>query len=214
MPVLQGTDAFLHLARLLRAWQLVAFLLVVANVVLASGVVRAALASRYVPYLVEVDPQGNTTYTGPIEAVDTPEERLVLHQLRNFVWNLRVVVNDPAAQQELVARSYALADGALRTKLDEHFSLPENDPRRIAPRASRSVERITLLRLPGTENTYQVQWTEATRERSAYALVQETSYQGLLTLTPARRLPAEALLYNPLGVLVTEFTWTETGNSP
>jgi type IV secretion system protein VirB5 len=210
MPVLQRTDAFLHLARLLRNWQLVAFLLVIANVVLASGVVRAALASRYVPYLVEVDREGNATFAGPIEAADTPEERLLLHQLRQFVWNLRVVVHDPAAQQELVARAYALADGPLRRKLDDHFSQAENDPRRIAPKASRSVARITLLRLPGTEDTYQVQWTEATVERDAYARARERSFNGLLTVSRARRLPPEALLYNPLAVLVTEFTWTET----
>lgn len=210
MPVLQGTDAFLHLARLLRNWQLAAFLLAIADVVLASGVVRAALTSRYVPYLVEIDRDGSATYAGPIEVAEIPEERLTLYQLRQFVWNLRVVVDDPVAQQELVARAYALADGALRRKLDEHFSQAENDPRRIAPRASRSVERVTLLPLPQAEHTYQVQWTETTRDRDAYGAAEERSFTGLLTVTHARRLPAEAVLFNPLGILVTEFTWTET----
>jgi type IV secretion system protein VirB5 len=214
MPVLERTDAFLHLAKLARNWQLVAFLLAIGNVVLASGVVRVALSSRFVPYLVEVDRDGNATYAGPIETVDAPEERLILQQLRVFVWNLRVVVNDPAAQQELIARAYALADGPLRARLDEHFSQAAHDPRRIAPQASRTVERITLLKLPASADTYQVEWTEATRDRDAYARSRERSFHGLLTVARSERLPREALLYNPLGLLVTEFTWTEVTPSP
>jgi type IV secretory pathway TrbF-like protein len=208
------TDVFLDLARALRNWQLLAFLLTVANVVLLAGFVRLALATRYVPYVVELDAHGNATYAGPLEAVDTAEERLIIQQLRQFVWNLRLVVADAAAQQELVARAYALADVPLRRQLDEYFSRPENDPRLLAPKASRAVERVTLLRLPHTTDTYQVQWTEVVTSRTAFGAGERHSFQGLLTAEQAERLTPEALAHNPLGLLVTEFTWTETTAEP
>ena len=207
---LQRTDAFLDLAKALRNWQLLAFLLVTGNVVLGAGFARLALSARVVPYVVEVDGQGNATFAGPLEAADTPEERLVLQQLRWFIWNLRLVVDDPRAQEELVARAYALADLPVRRKLDRYFSLPENDPRLIAPRFSRSVEGITLLRLPGTEDTYQVQWREVTLPKAGPGPARERTFQGLLTVEHAGRLDPEALAYNPLGLLIQELTWTET----
>jgi len=198
------------LNRALRNWQLISFLLVISNTVLVSAYVERASSSRYVPYIVEVSPQGTTTYAGPIEAVDTPEERLIVQQLRAFVWSLRLVVDDPAAQQEMVARAYALADEPVRRQLDRYFSKPENDPRILAPKASRAAQQITVLRLPRTTDTYQVQWTEVTTFRTAFGHREERSYQGLITVDLARRLPPEALAHNPLGLLVTEFTWTET----
>lgn len=197
------------LEKALRNWQLVTFLLAIANTVVVSAYVERAASSRVVPYLVEVSPQGTTTYAGPVEAVDTPEERLIIQQLRAFVWTLRIVIDDPIAQQEMVARAYALADGPVRRQLDRHFSQAEHDPRLIAPKASRAAEQITILRLPRTTDTYQVQWTEVTTFRTTFGHREERSYQGLITIDLARKLPPEALAYNPLGLLVTELTWTE-----
>ena len=214
MPFLERTDAFLNLARSLRNWQLAAFLLAIADVVLAGGFVRMALQTRYVPYLVETDRDGSTTYAGPIEAVDLPEERLVVQQIRQFIWNLRVLVDDPLAQQELYARAYALADLAVRRKLDEELSRPESDPRRLAQKLSRSVEAITILRLPKAESTYQVHWEETSFERTGFGTPEVRSFQGLITVDFARQLSPESLALNPLGLLVTELTWTETTHRP
>lgn len=210
MPVLERTDRFLDLARSSRSWQLASFFLLAANVVLATSFARLALATRLVPYVVEVDRDGRPAFGGPVEAVDLPSERLVVAELHRFLWNLRVVVNDPAAQQELVARAYALADVPLRRKLDEHFRLPENDPRQIAARASRAVSGITILPMPGAQGTFELSWRELELDRLAYGASRERSFRGLLTVTTVRLESAEGLVENPLGLLVTDFQWTET----
>lgn len=208
--VLEATDAFYDLARALRNWQLLAFALVAGNVVLGTGFARLALAARVVPYIVEVDAQGQAVFAGPLAAADTPEERLILQQLRHWIWHLRLVAADPRAQEELVARAYALADLPVRRQLDRYFSRPENDPRLLAARLSRSVEGITLLRLPGTEDTYQVQWREVTLPRVGPGPARERTFQGLLTVERVEQLDPETLTDNPLGLLIREFTWTET----
>lgn len=212
--MLGRTDLVLDLGKSLRNWQLATFLLSITNAILIIALTRLALAGRVVPYLVEVAPDGRTVYAGPIEALDTPEERLVVHQLRSFLWNLRAVTSDPVAQGELLSRAYALADAPLRRRLDAHFARIENDPRRLAQTASRAATAITILRLPGTEAVYQVRWSETITPRSAASLVREKSYEGLLTLARIDRLPPEAAAENPLGLLVTEFNWTETTASP
>ncbi|HEX4956391.1 MAG TPA: VirB8/TrbF family protein [Thermoanaerobaculia bacterium] len=210
MSVLERSDAFLRWARIARAWQLVAFFLLASNTVLAAGFVQLAMSSRVVPYLVEVDGHGNTRYAGPIEVADLPEERLLFQQLRSFLWNLRVVVPDATAQGKLLARAYALADTPVRRALDEHFAAPGNDPRTIAARASRSVEAITLLRLPEAPDTYQLDWKEVYVDRRGFGTLEERSFRGLATVRPVRDATPEILIDNPLGVVITAFTWTET----
>ncbi len=210
MSVLQRSDLFLGLAKTARSWQLVAFLLGAANVVLAGGFLQLALSTRLVPYLVEVDRSGEVRFAGPLEATSLPEERLLQAQLRGFVWDLRVVVNDPPAQAELLTRAYALASPELRRKLDRYYGAAENDPRQIAPRASRSIEAITLLRLPGSDNTYQAEWQEIEADRTGLGLARRRFFHGLLTVNMVRLEGTEALARNPLGLLITDFNWTET----
>lgn len=147
---------------------------------------------------------------GGLEVADLPEERLLLQQLRAFLWNLRVVVPDAAAQAKLLERAYALADSPLRQALDAHFAEPGNDPRTIAQRATRSVEAITVLPLPEAPGTYQLTWKEVDLDRRGFGITEERSYRGLATFRPARDLTPEQLADNPLGVLLTAFTWTET----
>lgn len=212
--MLGRTDLVLDLGKSLRNWQLATFLLSITNAVLIIALTRLALAGRVVPYLVEVAPDGQTTYAGPIEALDTPEERLVVHQLRSFLWNLRAVTSDPVAQAELLARAYALADAPLRRRLDAHFARLGNDPRRLAQTASRAATAITILRLPSSDEVYQVRWTEATSPRSAGSRIETRTYEGLLTVARIDRLPPEAVARNPLGLLVTDFNWTETTPVP
>lgn len=208
--MLERSDLFLALARSARAWQLAAVAALAGNVVLGVGFVEMALSSRYVPYLVEVDRHGNTSYAGPIPVADLPEEKLLLQQLRQFVWNLRVVVPDPVAEGELLARAYALADVPVRRSFEEHFARPENDPRTIAKNGTRTVDSITVLRLPQTEATYQLTWKEILLERRSFGVVEERSYQGLATVARAKDQTPEELADNPLGLLITGFTWTET----
>jgi type IV secretory pathway TrbF-like protein len=121
-----------------------------------------------------------------------------------------MVVADPIAQEELVARAYALADAPVRRQLDRYFAEPDNDPRAIAPKASRAVENLTILRLPKTDSTYELRWSERYYPRQQLATVRERSFRGLVTVETADRLPREALANNPLGLVITELTWTET----
>ena len=210
MPVVERTDTFLSLARVARSWQLLALALAATNAVCLIAFVHLALTTRLVPYVVEVAEDGSPRAMKPLEAATLPEERLLDYQLRLFLWSLRTVVADEAAQGELLARAYALADAPVRRKLDLHFAEPGNDPRTIAARAGRSIEVLSLLRMPGAESTYKLRWREVEAERHALASPRQRFYEGLLTVAPARVESAEALAANPLGIVITDFNWTET----
>lgn len=210
MPVVERSDTFLNLARVARSWQLVALSLAATNLVGLLAFARLALLSRLVPYVVEVTEDGSPRALEPLAAAALPEERLLEYQLRLFLWNLRTVVTDEDAQGELLARAYALADAPVRRKLDAHFAEPGNDPRTIAGRAGRTLEVLSLLKMPGTESTYKLRWKEIEVERHALSSPRQRYYEGLLTVAPARIESAEALAANPLGILITDFNWTET----
>ena len=213
MAVLERSDAFLRLAQVARAWQLATFFLLAGNVVLGAGLVGLALSSRTVPYLVEVDAHGNTRYAGPLEVADLPEERLLVQQLRSFLWNLRVVVPDAAAQGKLLAGACARAEAPAPHAREGHSAEPENAPRRIAERATRSVESVSVLRLPEAPDTYQLTWTEVSLDRRGFGIREERPFRGLATLRPVKNLTPDELADNPLAVLVSAFTWTETTSS-
>jgi type IV secretion system protein VirB5 len=204
----------LRLERALRNWQLALFLALITLVVTTAALAKMAMGAQVVPYIVEVGPDGSTRYAGPIKALDTTSEALVLHELEEFVWNLRLVSTDVEAQRELITRAFALADTTVRGELESYFSDPENDPRNIAQLGTtRKVENIDALRLPGSKEVFEVRWTERERGRRSFTNRASRNYRALIKATRIADQTPEELLYNPLGIVITEFNWSNIDDS-
>ena len=169
-----------------------------------------AMGTQVVPYIVEVGADGSTRYAGPIESLDTSQEALVLHELEEFIWNLRLVSSDLDAQRELITRAFALADGGVRSELETYFAQPDNDPRLIAQRGeTRKVETINVLQLPDSENVFEIRWTESHGSRRSFGRREKHHYRALAKVSRITEQTPSALLYNPLGVVITELNWSE-----
>src|SRR5262245_4645317 len=121
--------AFGDLARARRNWQLVAFGLLLLEILTLAGLLRLALDTRITPYVVEVDRLGRPLAFGPAEKLRKTDQRLVVAELTRIVRNLRTVYADPGAQRDALYGAYAYLGPAARTTLDAYFTRPENDPR-------------------------------------------------------------------------------------
>lgn len=217
-PILDGRGAFAgafgDLARGKRNWQLMAFGLLGLFAMVLAAYVRLASETRITPYVVEVDKLGRAVAFGPAEPIRQPartDPRIVAATLSLFIRNVRAVSSDGVAQRELLGRAYAHAAAGARRFLDGWFSLPEHDPRLLGQRLTRTIEVDVVLPVPGSA-VWRVQWTE--REQPLFAgAVREAAWEGYLTVSPRPPRTVDGVEENPLGIYVSDLTWTEVARS-
>ena len=201
---------FSDLARGKRNWQLVAFGSLALLALCVVGLVTLALQSRVVPYVVEVDRLGRAEAIAPAEAVPAVADRVVTAAVARFVADIRTAYPDPVAQRDAVYRAYAHVAGDARGYLEGYFSDPANDPRQQGRGYRRAVEVTNVLPVPGGAEggptTYRVQWNE--REESPREGTRERAWEGYLSVTVAPPTTTEAVERNPLGVYVTDLSWS------
>jgi len=214
-PILAGRSAFAgafgDLAKGKRNWQLAAFGLLGLFAIVLVAFVRLASESRITPYVVEVDKLGRAVAFGPAERTAQTDPRIVAATLALFIRNVRAVSSDGVVQRELLYRAYANTAGKARQVLDGWFSLPEHDPRLLGQRFTRSIEVDAILPVPGSA-VWRVQWTE--REQPVFVgSIHESAWEGYLTVKVHRPRTVSVIEDNPLGIYVTDLTWTEVTKS-
>ena len=201
---------FTDLAKGKRNWQLVAFGSLALLALSVVGLVALALQSRVVPYVVEVDRLGRAEAIAPAEAVPAVADRVVTAAVARFVADIRTAYPDPVAQRDAVYRAYAHVAGDAQGYLEGYFSDPANDPRQQGRGYRRAVEVTNVLSVPGGveggPTTYRVQWNE--REESPREGTRERAWEGYLSVTVAPPTTTEAVERNPLGVYVTDLSWS------
>lgn len=201
---------FSDLSRGKRNWQLVAFGSLALLGLAVAGLVTIATQSRVVPYVVEVDRTGRAEAITPADAVPAVADRVVTAAVAGFVANIRTAYPDPVAQRDAVYRAYAYVAGDARAYLESYFSDPDNDPRRQGQGYRRAVEITNVLPVPGAveggPTTYRVQWNE--REESPQGGARERAWEGYLAVTVRPPTSTEAVERNPLGVYVTDLSWS------
>jgi type IV secretion system protein VirB5 len=200
-------STYADLARGKRNWQLCAFglLVLLGGVLLAY--LRLSSQSRITPYIVEVDRLGHAVAFAPAEALRPRDTRITIYQLSTFIRDLRTVSSDPDTQRQLLFTAYAYASGTARATLDDYFINPAHDPRVLGRSLTRQVEITSVLPLPKSK-TWKVSWREIERPRVAGA-ARSVAWEAYLTVAVNPPTTTEALLKNPLGLFVTDLSWSE-----
>ncbi|MDT0632946.1 type IV secretion system protein [Rubrivirga litoralis] len=204
------TRTFSDLAKGKRNWQLVAVFSLALLGISLVGLVTLALQSRTVPYVVEVDRLGRVEAVAPAEAVPAASDRVVIASLARFVSDIRTIYSDPVAQRDAVFRAYSYIAGDARDFLEGYFSDPQNDPRALAAELRRSVEIVSVLPIPtgsdDEDRVYRVRWNEA--EVSTRGGTRERAWEGYMTVEVQPPVTTEGIQRNPLGVFVTDLSWS------
>ncbi len=117
---------------------------------------------------------------------------------------LSTVTADANAQQHLIDRAYAHTRSEAVAFLNRHFQ--RTNPFEAAARGTRRVEVTSIL--PVAQDTWQVQWTETTFRLSRSTA--EAAWQAVLVIEQEPPTTTDTLLVNPLGLYVTEISWTPT----
>ena len=203
-----------HVARLVAArtmWQVVGLLSLMIAVASVGGLIELAGRSRFVPYVVEVDTEGNVRAVQRAQEMAPASRAVIEAQLEKFITLSRRVTTDIGLQRAAIFGVYAMMsqDDPAAGKMTEYLSGDEaRTPFRRAERETADTEVTSILQQ--TKETWQVDWTETVYERSSGKRKEHFEMRALVQVyqTSPRHMTEEALRANPLGVYVRDFSWS------
>jgi type IV secretion system protein VirB5 len=186
-------------------WRLAAILSLAISAILAVGAIWLAAQTKFVPYVVEVDKLGAAVAISRADrATFTPDQRIVRAQLAQWISDARSVSSDPAAERTALTRVYSMIATSAKPYLDDWYRA--HSPFEAGARETVAVTVDAVL--PQSDRTFQLQWTEVHRPLNS---AQTTTMHWISQVTVGINPPSDeaTILHNPLGLYVTDLTWTQ-----
>lgn len=195
-----------------RLWQLVAMISLLLALAAVGGVIHIGSQSRFVPYIVEVDKLGHVRAVAQAQTAGKPEQRVVTSQVSRFIENLRTVSPDVALQKRSILQVYSMlkSGSSAAGKIQAFYTSPGSNPLQRAQHETVNVQIISVL--TQTADTWQVDWTETSYDRSGKRRAEPVQMRALLTiehLPPSADTTEQQLRDNPLGVYVADYNWSK-----
>jgi type IV secretion system protein VirB5 len=193
-----------------RRWRLMALFEAGLLALALFGLIHLGSQPKAIPYVVEVNKLGEVAYSGRLEPAKA-DSNMIKASIASFISDLRLVTPDAGLQAEAINRVYAyLSKGDLALGRVNSFygATKEASPYIRAQDEIVSVQIDDVL--PTSQNSWQVDWTETTRDRKGEKAV-TAKWRGLVTivLVPPSASTSEAQLRrNPLGIYVQDVTWS------
>lgn len=182
-------------------WRWVALSLGVLAIALAFGMTMVALQKRTFVHVVEVSPQGAVLSVRPASGEYTPTDAQVSYFLGHFVKLVRGVPTDGVVLRENWLEAYRFLTPQAAQRLNEVAR--EEDPFSLLGTTARTAIITSIVQR--SDATWQVSWIEATHGANGGA---RSAYTGLFTIRFERPRSSDALARNPLGLFITEFSFS------
>ncbi len=160
--------------------------------------------TKIVPYVIEVDQFGGMRGVGKATPYEQISAAVIKGSLAGFVRNWRTVTADVGLQKIMLNRArYMVAGAAVGTIKDWYDS---NNP------YDRGTTNLVEIRMRGVPliisgNSWQVEWSEITRNRSGRK-VKEENFEASVQIQLKSPETETEILNNPAGVYVTNISWT------
>jgi len=188
-----------------RNWRLMALLNALVALAAVGGMAFLASRSRIIPFVVAIDSLGRPVATGLAEQATAADDRLKRATVLSWVEDLRTVTTDGVAQRRAIDRVYAhIANGSQAQPFVSEFY--RNDPpQKRAQSETTSVDVKSVL--PTSDRTFEVEWIETTRDLYGAVKAQDR-WKGSFTIAVSPPNDERLARVNPLGVYVTNASWT------
>ncbi len=200
-------DMYFKLAKSVRNWQIAflissgfSFVLLIFTMILATKITM-------VPYIIEVNKEtGIISNIGDIRKINfVPEDKNVSAILSRHIKSTRAIPLDPVRYGRDIDEQYYFLNDVTKQKLLEYIS-KDNVEQKMKNKESRDVSITSVLKM--RDKTFQVRWTENnyTENGNIYSVVPMT---GIFTVDFIKVNSEQMLLNNPLGVIITDFSYSE-----
>jgi len=186
-------------------WRLIALGSVAIAIIAVSGLVWVSGQHKVVPYAVEFDDNGEVTRVARADIASQPNSRQMIAALRNWVIGARTVYVDARAEKTIIDQTYAMTypdSACYQTIVNYH-----RDKNPYARAQKETVEVTVNAVVPISSTTWQVDWTEVTKQRSG-KVIDTKQYQGSITVVSAPPTSDAQIMVNPLGIYAQQCAWT------
>ena len=185
-----------------RAWRMMA----VAGLVLSAGLALAltivALQQRTFVHVVEVSPEGQVMNVRAASGDWRPTEAQSAYHLGRFVRLVRSLPTDGVVLRENWLEAYKFLTPQAAAQLTEIAR--QDDPFLSLGRVGRTVHIRSIIQR--SDHSWEVSWIE--RETNATGSPDGQAYSGVFTVTTRRPRTADEIANNPLGLLISDFSWS------
>lgn len=188
-----------------KMWRGVAITSLVIAAISVGGVVHFASQNKLIPYVVEINSEGDTLQVYQSDKMLPADRRVVRAQLAQFIQDVRSVSSDVAVQRRAIERAYAHMSGDLPAYTAINTWFRQNVPFERARDETVAVEVRQVL--PLSENTWRIEWVERPRARSGEALP-ATRWTGTASIATGGDVDSRTIMFNPTGLYVREFDWS------
>lgn len=185
-------------------WQLLALGLVISNILLIIGLISVSLQSRYIPYAVQVDALGNTNFASYLQKDPKLSPLIINAFVRRYIVNSRSVIADPVAEKQSLDFAYQVTRGQAKQILNQFYH--EQSP--FTRAKTETVEVQVNAAMQKSDQTWQVDWTETHRTLDG-AIINQSRWESLVTVTHHAIKNPEEININPMGLFVSQLSWTE-----
>lgn len=195
-----------------QTWQVVGILSLMIALACVGGLIHIGSKSKYIPYVIEVDKLGAVQAAGPVIGSDSADPRVLGATVSEFIENARLVSPDVALQRKAIYSVYSHLNpnDPSTAKMNEWLNGNEDaSPFRRATKEMVSTSITSVL--PQTPTTWQVDWTETTRDRKGGLKDQPAQMRALITVYTAdtsTQTTEEQMRNNPLGIYVRDYSWS------
>ncbi len=193
-----------HLITRERNWRRMALLSSLLALAAVGGMIRLSTKSHIVPFVVAMDSLGRTVAAGAADESSPSDDRLKRATLFNWVEDLRTVTTDGIAQRKDIDRVYShIASGGQAQAFISEFYRAD-PPQKRAASETVSVEVRSVL--PTSERTFEVEWTEITRDLYGAVKAQD-HWKAAFTIAVNPPTDERMARINPLGIYITNASW-------
>jgi type IV secretion system protein TrbF len=185
-----------------RAWRAIAFGALALLGASVASLVVVALQQRTFVHVVEVSPEGQVLNVRAADGRWTPNEAQTAYHLGRFIQLVRSLPTDGVVLRENWLQAYRFLTPQAAAQLSEIAR--QDDPFLSLGRVGRTVHIRSII--ARSNNAWEVTWIE--RATNATGTTDPAIYLGVFTLTTRPPRNSDEIANNPLGLLISDFSWS------
>lgn len=184
------------------AWRAIAFGALMLLGVSVASLVVVALQQRTFVHVVEVSPEGQVLNVRAADGRWSPSEAQTAYHLGHFIRLVRSLPTDGVVLRENWLQAYRFLTPQAAAQLTEIAR--QDDPFLSLGRVGRTVHIRSII--ARSNDAWEVTWVE--RATNASGTTDPEVYSGVFTLTTRAPRNADEIANNPLGLLISDFSWS------
>ncbi len=185
-----------------RSWRSIAFASLGLAALLGGAAAMIAMQQRTFVHVVEVSPEGQVMSVRAADVRWSPTEAQVAHHLGRWVRLVRSLPTDGVVLRENWLEAYRFLTPQAAARLTEIARA--DDPFLSLGRVGRTVHIRSIV--ARSDSAWEVSWIE--RSTNATGAGDGESYTGVFTVTTRAPRNADEVASNPLGLLISDFSWS------